>query len=292
MGDIKVTFTFITSVAINCCEAAQWNDESTVDVSERRAEAALHNSRTAVLKVLDYDIDCARVFCMTYSHGTRMRSVYESLADAMATSANEMICFAPPPMSAERVLRLCAMRVLEPVDDVPEVLFCQKAAVPCSGAVAVSRWLLVNVLLCENDGALLVGHLPCVVQLTGTSITKDGICSSLCTMLKMGVECERHLRGCELFCCTTEKKSIVLHNSFCDGACPSQVAIIYSAVDVGDVVLVSTPLARSVVEERPSVFQAVVVRRFAEDGVILYDVKEVDTAVVLERLTCTQVVPL
>ncbi|CBZ27136.1 conserved hypothetical protein [Leishmania mexicana MHOM/GT/2001/U1103] len=292
MGDVKVTFAFVTSRAINCCEAAQCNDKSTADLSETLSGAPQNDLRAAIIKVLDYDVGCSRVFCMTYPYGTRMRSVFESVADAMSASASEMVCFAPPPMAADRVLRLCAMRVLEPGDDVPDVVFCQKAASPRRAAVALSSWLLVNVLLCGNDGVLSVGHLPCVVQVPGVSITKDGICSSLCALLRMGVECERHLRSCVLFCCTAEGKSIVLRDPFHDGGCPSQVAIIYGAVDVGDVVLVSEALPSSAVEARPSVLQAVVVRRFAEDGVTLYDVKEVDTAVLLERLTCTQLVPL
>ncbi|CAC9488889.1 conserved hypothetical protein [Leishmania infantum JPCM5] len=292
MADVKVTFAFVTPRSINCCAAAQCNDESTVDVSETLSGAPQHDLRAAIIKVLDYDTGHSRVFCMTYPHGTRMRSVCESLADAMAASAGEMVCFTPPPMPADRVLRLCAMRVLEPGDNVPDVLFCQKAAAPRQCAVALSSWMLVNVLLCRNDGVLSVGHLPCVVQVPGASITKDGICSSLCALLRMGLECERYLRSCALFCCTVERKSIVLRDPFHDGGCPSQVAIIYGAVDVGDVVLVSAALPCAAVEARPSVLQAVVVRRFAEDGVTLYDVKEVDTAVVLEGLTCTQLVPL
>ncbi|TPP50353.1 hypothetical protein CGC21_17680 [Leishmania donovani] len=212
MADVKVTFAFVTPRSINCCAAAQCNDESTVDVSETLSGAPQHDLRAAIIKVLDYDTGHSRVFCMTQVTTFRM----------------------------------------------------------CSSARKLQR--LVNV--------------------PGASITKDGICSSLCALLRMGLECERYLRSCALFCCTVERKSIVLRDPFHDGGCPSQVAIIYGAVDVGDVVLVSAALPCAAVEARPSVLQAVVVRRFAEDGVTLYDVKEVDTAVVLEGLTCTQLVPL
>ncbi|GET88643.1 hypothetical protein, conserved [Leishmania tarentolae] len=292
MSDVKVTFAFVTSGSIACCSAAHFNDESTAEGLATLSGATKHDLRATIVKVLDYDTVCSRVFRMSYPHGTRIRSVCGSLADVMGASVSEMICFTPPPMPTDRVLRLCAMRVLEPGDDVPDVLFCQKAVVPRRGAVGLASCLLVNVLVCGNDGMLSVGHVPCVVHVADAFITKNGICSSVCALLRMGVECERQLRSCELFCCTVEGKSIVLRDLFYDGGHPSQVAIVYGAVDVGDVVIVSVTQPSSAVEARPSVLQAVVVRRFVEDGVTLYDVKEMDTSIVLERLTCTQLVPL
>ncbi|KAG5504318.1 hypothetical protein JKF63_04763 [Porcisia hertigi] len=292
MAGVKVTFAFVTPGTINCCGAIERNEELTVDVSRAPSEELQHESRTAILKVFDYDTGYARVFHITHPIGTKMRAVHESLADAMAARASEMVCFSPPPLSSEHVLHACAMKVLEPTDTVPEVVFCQKAAVSRQIIGAFSGWLVVNVFLCGTDGALSVGHLPCLVQVPCASITKDSVCTSLCALLGMGPECERRLRGCALVCCTAEGRSIVLRDLLSDGACPNQVAVLYSAVDVGDVVLVSAPLRRSDLRAGSSVFQAVVVRRFVEDGVTLYDVKEVDTSVILERLTCTQLVPL
>ncbi|KAG5478785.1 hypothetical protein CUR178_05363 [Leishmania enriettii] len=292
MGDVRVSFAFVTSRSLNCCASTHCAEESAIGVSEPRSEALLNHSRDAILKVLDYDTGCARVFRMTHPRGASMRCVYESLADVVAANTGEVICYTPPPMSAGGVLSLCAMKVLEPADEVPDVLFCQKAAVPRRSAVSLSRWLLINVLMSGSDGVLTVGHVPCAVPVAVSFITRDGVFSSMCALLKMGLECERQLRDCALFCCTAEEKSLVLRDPFFDGACPSQVAIIYGVVDVGEVVLVSAPLLPSVSKASSSVLQAVVVRRYAEDGVTLYDVEEVDTTLVLERLTCTQLVPL
>ncbi|KAG5478591.1 hypothetical protein LSCM1_05993 [Leishmania martiniquensis] len=292
MADVRVTFAFVTSSSIDCCAFTQCDDEPTANASEPLSGGLLNHSRVAIVKVLDYDTGCARVFRMAYPQGACMRSVYNALADAMAARLSEVICFAPPPLSAEGSLTLCAMNALEPADDIPDVLFCQKAAVPRRSTAPLSRWLVVNVLICGNNGALAVGHVPCLVQVAGDSINKDEICNSIRALLRMGLECERQLRSCAVFCCTVEKMSVVLRDPFMDGTDASQVAILYGAVDVGEVVLVSAPLLCSVVEARPSVLQAVVLRRYSEDGVTLYDVKEVDTALVVKRLTRVQLVPL
>ncbi|KAK7198372.1 hypothetical protein NESM_000796500 [Novymonas esmeraldas] len=292
MSDVRVTFAFLTPPTVQCCTAPVVDHEERAERSRSESQMTRCDSRTAVIKVFDYDAGVARAYHLEYPRGTTMRGVYALLAETLGAGAGGTVCVALPSVSHDRAMRLLITRVLEAADDVPDVLFCQKAAPPYRGPASSPYWLIVNVLICGNDGSLLVGHVPCLVPTAGAAVTRDGVCADLSALLRMGVECERHLRECALFCCVAERKSIVLHDPFYDGASPSQVAVLYSAVDVGDVVLVSSPRYRSANVTRPSVLQGVVVRRFVEDGVALHDVREVDTAVVLEGLPCTQLVPL
>lgn len=292
-ASVKVTFEFITSTTAHCCAAAGAREGFVdFDAAEHASDVTPTVPRRAVLRVFDYDAGCTRVFGVTFPGDAVMAAVYEALPNATGASTGDVVCFAPAPTTGDHALCVASLRVLATCDAVPGLFFCQKAAALRRSVAAAFQWVVVHLLVCDCDGSLSTGHVPVVVPVAAAPAAAEQVRIGIAALFDMGVECREVLRECQVVGCSVEGKTILLREPCDDGPVPRHVAVLFSAVDVGDVVLVSEPCRRPVLATRRTVVQAVVVRRRVEDGLVLCDVQEVDTDAPLDGLSCVQLVPL
>ncbi|KPI85500.1 hypothetical protein ABL78_5461 [Leptomonas seymouri] len=291
MCEVQVSFAFLTSRTVECC----CNVSSSSKVSSRASQlrCADHSSRRVVhVKLLDFEAGCSRAFCVSCPVSADICALFDALSRSENASAVEYVGFVLATCSSGSRTHLAVSRILSLQDSIPDFLLCQRVSPEERLKRSFIRWLVVNVFVCSGDGELFVGHVPVLVPLTAEDVGKAAVLVATARVLCLSAECEALLRNCVVVACSNNGRKLTMEGPWQDACGAEQVAVIYNAAEVGDVVVVSAQWHSSADRGRTPIVQGVVTRRYVQDGLMLFEVKEVDTSVVMERLTCTQFVPL
>ncbi|KPA84166.1 hypothetical protein ABB37_02236 [Leptomonas pyrrhocoris] len=291
MGEIQVSFAFLSSRTVDyCCNAGSSADLSSSASQFRIPEVS--SRRVALVKLLDFESGCSRAFRASCSETADVGAVFDALRRSENSNAVEFVGFELMSFFPGNYTHLNVSRVLSPHDPIPDFFSCQRVRLGQRLKFSVTRWLVINTFVCSNDGELFVGHVPFLVPLTAEDVSKASILSAVARILNLNTECEALLRNCIVLACTNDGRKITIDEPLQDGCGADQISIVYNAADIGDIVVVSAQWHASSHKGPAPIIQGVVTRRFVQDGMLLFDVKEMDTAVVMERLSCTQLVPL
>jgi hypothetical protein len=291
MCNVRVSFAFLTPGSIDCCCAGGLSLEADGHNSQLRDRHCL-GRQDVIVKMLDFGAGCSRVFRVSCHNDANVGTVLDALQGSENTQTVGFTAFELASDLTGKGPRLVISKVLSNHDPVPSLLFCQRVELRQQLNCVLTRWIAVNVFVCCNDGELFSGHVPFLVPLSGEERTKLAVLASAARMLRLSMECEDVLHRCAVLACTNVGRKLMINEPLSDGCKADQVAIVYNATEVGDVVVVSTQWHADARRGQTPIVQGVVTRRFVEDGVMYFDVKEMDTALVMERLTCVQFVPL
>ena len=292
MNDIRVSFAFLTPKSVDCCYGGGSSDSVCSSTSLEEYCDGGSSLRNVLIKLLEFEAGCSRVFRATCPVNAPMSTIFDALRRCGSCERSDFVAFEPVAASSGEKMRLTVSKVLSSHDTIPFFSFCQRTDVYRSGSSRSVKWLAVNIFVSATDGELFTGHVPFLVPLTATDFTKAAVLTAVAEVLCMNAECKAALRQCAVLSCSCDGRRLTLEGPFLDASAADQVALIYNAADVGDVVVVSAPWHRNALKGQAPIVQGVLTRRFVQDGVVMYDIKELNTAVVMERLTCTQFVPL
>lgn len=293
MEDVKVTFSFISCQERILCE---YNHS----ITEENAQQATCDDvpscvfLCSVVKVYDFEKRRAGTFMISCDTGTTVQKVFDALtsSDSSLVSGRSLVCYAPSFDSVTDDFFPCSPGLLKPLDLLPSVAFLQTVESQVEGSRTDLQRILTNIVICSSDSTVSVGHVPFVVEFPLGGHTKHGICASIARLHRMCRESLDFLKTCPLVSCSVGGNQITLGGPADTGECLDQLALVYPLLNVGDVVIVDLQ-QQFLSSNRPSsVVQGIIVRRFMECGIVLYAVKETDTSVVVEELTCLQLVPL
>lgn len=291
MYEIKVSFAFLTAQTINCC-----CDENRSALASSQASEVRHQDESihfqAVIKLLDFEKGCSRVFLADCTENAVIGDVYESLRRFEGAATANYVAYTLFSSPSGTQTHLIVSKTLSLSDSIPPALFCQQLPQRCPNTLFITRTLVVNVFVCNIDGELFVGHVPFLLPLTAGESTQSTLLASVARILCLSSECERLLGNCVVLSCSSNGRHLSMDEMYRDDWRGDQIAIIYNAVDIGDIVLVGAQWHADARSAQVPVVQGVVTRRYVQDGLMFFDIKEIDTGVVMEKLTCTQFVPL
>lgn len=294
MNDIRVSFAFLTPRSLECCfgRSPSLTDGGS---SQRDVDDVSDNipCRVVHVRLLDFEGGSARVLRVSLWRDAVMGELYDALRrDEVRKNAN-FVCFELAKGTPRHGTSLAISRVLKRDDWIPTVVFAQHVwQGPDPAFVKQQKWVAVNVLACGADGEIFLAHIPFVVPLAPEELSRTALLASVAQVLCLSSECEEQLRSCVVLACRFDGQRITLEEPLLGNFVGEQVAIMYNSFDIGDVVVVAAQWYRGTKRSQTPIVQGVVTRRFVQDGVLFFDVKEVDTSVVIEKLSCVQLVPL
>ncbi|CCW68233.1 unnamed protein product [Phytomonas sp. Hart1] len=274
--NISVNFSFIASPCLDYC---------TVDDTEFKNS---DNGSTSRLVVTTHFVDPregSKMQAFVYNRQHSMRSLYYAICESV-THSRCIVCY-----TLMRKKGMCfspfVEKILLPDDSIPEVVFYQYISPSLSKCVEL-KWVIVNFLVFLRSMKLVPGHLHLIGGFS-TSPTKEELLQYVASHLTTTHFDIYFLRSCPVTTVTVTHEDVTIEDEYCPSSNVQQAAILLPLIEQGDVVRVSISDGGA---QSCRTMQGVIQSSRIDNGMISYDVQNVDTYEVLCGLNCMQVIPL
>lgn len=294
-----VSFAFVTPVGALPCEVVghkQPSPKNALDVSLRASSGSMtpqpapvtkqHGAKVHV-RFFDTLRKTTRTQCFFVYQNTTMAHIYE-MVRGWLPEVGSVVCYTVHRDTHGGLFPL-VRETLPPEAEVPGVLFCQEVFLPFHKLTHC--WGVVNIVVLRHYGNFVSGYIPLVVHRSAMR-SRETLQEHVRQLCCASPAESNYMKSQPLLDCSVSSGSVELLSFFdaCgeDQASLPQIAVVYPALTIGDLVWVE-------MEDRMSrrfVVQGVVKRNRQKDGILCYDVEDATTGHVLEGLTCVQVLPL
>ncbi|RNF00811.1 hypothetical protein TraAM80_07395 [Trypanosoma rangeli] len=228
-----------------------------------------------------------RTQCFSMRPHSTMKYIYE-IVHAWLPEMGNLVCYTVH-SETHGVMYPLIKKVLHPEDDAPRLVFCQEVFLPFHNPAHC--WGVVNVVVLQHHGSLVPGYIPLVVHRSSLQ-SKEALQEQIRQLCCASPAEANYMKSQPFLNCAVSAGLMDLVSFFdsCndDSTALPQIAVVYPALAPGDLVCVDM-LDR--MSRRFSV-QCMIKCSRQKDGILCYDVEEMEVGYILEGLTCVQVLPL